>query len=58
VAQASSHFFVAKNIVEDRMSTTVTSLPQAQRVQEVARLLSGDQITEAAMETAKHLMEI
>ncbi len=58
VAQASSHFFVAKNIVEDRMSTTVTSLPKAQRVQEVARLLSGDQITEAAMETAKHLMEI
>jgi DNA repair ATPase RecN len=31
-------------------------LNEAQRVEEIARLMSGEEITEAALETAKSLM--
>jgi DNA repair protein RecN (Recombination protein N) len=57
VAQATTHFYVAKSVQNERMQTAVSVLTETERVQEVARLLSGDKITDAALDTAKHLMQ-
>lgn len=57
VAQATTHFYVAKSVQNERMQTAVSVLNEEERVQEVARLLSGDKITDAALDTAKHLMQ-
>jgi DNA repair protein RecN (Recombination protein N) len=56
-ARASHHFKVQKKVVKDRMQTNVTALDTAARLQEIARLLSGEEITSAAIANAKALLE-
>jgi DNA repair protein RecN (Recombination protein N) len=55
-AKATHHFKVEKEIIDKRTVTKVSVLNKQQRVEEVARLMSGEVITEAAMKTAKSLM--
>jgi DNA repair protein RecN (Recombination protein N) len=55
-AKAAHHFKVEKEINGNRTLTSVRLLNEAQRVEEIARLMSGEEITEAALETAKSLM--
>ena len=50
------HWRVEKKIVKDQTLSTVTSLPPEARVEEIARMLAGDRITEAAREAAKALL--
>jgi DNA repair protein RecN (Recombination protein N) len=57
-AKAKHHFLVEKYVVDERMQTKVTSLSQANRITELARLLSGESITPAAIENAKSLLAI
>ncbi|MFO7574206.1 MAG: DNA repair protein RecN [Bacteroidales bacterium] len=49
------HFFVYKNDTSDSTITYLKLLSDEERVQEVARLLSGSEITAAAIEHAKTL---
>lgn len=55
-AKASHHLKVEKHIINERTVIHVNSLEPNIRVEEIARLMSGDKITEAAIETAKALM--
>lgn len=55
-AKATSHFKVEKEIENNRTSTMVLNLNPEERVEEIARLMSGEHITDAAKENAKALM--
>jgi DNA repair protein RecN (Recombination protein N) len=55
-AKATHHFKVEKEIIYKRTVTKVSVLNKQQRVEEIARLMSGEVITDAAIETAKSLM--
>jgi DNA repair protein RecN (Recombination protein N) len=54
---ADSHYVVEKNEEKNRTVTTVKRLSEEERVHEVARLLSGEQITEAGLSGARELMK-
>jgi len=53
---ADAHFQVAKAEVGGRATATVTELAEPHRVEELARMLSGDQVTDAALENARELL--
>lgn len=51
-----SHYTVEKKKQGDRMVSSIKLLSNEDRVREVAKLMSGEKITEAAIEGAKELM--
>jgi DNA repair protein RecN (Recombination protein N) len=55
-AKARHHFKVTKHQQNDQTNVAVNFLNTDERVSEVARLMSGELITDAAIENAKHLM--
>jgi DNA repair protein RecN (Recombination protein N) len=57
-AQAHQHLLIAKkeNSKDKRMATTVVALPGVERQEELARMLSGDIVTEAARAQASELL--
>ena len=55
-AKGGQHLFVSKSILDGVTATRVTELRDESRVEEVARLMSGDEINEAAILNAKSLM--
>jgi DNA repair protein RecN (Recombination protein N) len=55
-AVADHHFFIEKQVKGDRTETTITPLEGDARIDEVARMLSGDELTEAARANAKDLI--
>ncbi|MDP4865679.1 MAG: DNA repair protein RecN, partial [Crocinitomicaceae bacterium] len=55
-AKAKHHFKVEKNLVNDRTLTSVRLLNEEEHIHEVARLMSGEEISDAAILNAKNLM--
>lgn len=55
-AKASHHMHVEKQLINNRTVTSVHFLDTNERVEEIARLMSGETITDAAMQNAKALM--
>lgn len=55
-AKGGQHLKVRKSAKEGRTTSEVVELTDHERVEETARLMSGDQINEAAMENARALM--
>ncbi|MCF8432831.1 MAG: DNA repair protein RecN [Crocinitomicaceae bacterium] len=55
-AKAKHHFKVEKNLVNDRTLTSVRLLNEEDHIHEVARLMSGEEISDAAILNAKNLM--
>jgi DNA repair protein RecN (Recombination protein N) len=55
-AKANHHLRVEKEFVDDRTSTRVKVLGHNERIEEIARLMSGELITDAAIENARALM--
>ena len=55
-AKADFHFIVEKSSDGKRTETRVRNLNDAERIDEIARLMSGEQITDSARENAKALM--
>jgi DNA repair protein RecN (Recombination protein N) len=57
-AQAHQHLLIAKKEggKDKRMATTVVQLPNTARQEELARMLSGDIVTEAARAQASELL--
>jgi DNA repair protein RecN (Recombination protein N) len=53
---ADCHFAVEKNESKNRTSTSIHKLSDQERVREVARLLSGEKVTEASLNGAKELI--
>lgn len=57
-AMADHHLFISKTQVEDRTETHVTALKKAEKVQEIARMLAGTEITKLTLEHGKELLEL
>lgn len=55
-AKAHNHLKVEKSSNAETTQTTITELTENHRVEEIARLMSGEQINEAAISNAKALM--
>ena len=57
-AQADNHLLIRKNVSEDRTYTEIDALSGEGRVQELARMISGDKITELALSNALEMRRI
>ena len=55
-ALGATHFRVAKQVENDMTTSRVHALDQTERVDEIARMLSGEQITDAARDAARVLI--
>lgn len=54
-ATADNHLYVKKAIFDNRTTTEAVLLEEAQRIDEIARMLSGNETTEVAIQAAKAL---
>ncbi len=52
------HYLVYKTLDNDTMSTKMRRLNKDERVKEIAQMLSGNKISEAAVNNARHLLKI
>ena len=57
-AVAQHHFLIRKAVHDQRTITTVSTLNEQQRVEELARMLAGETVTELALEHAQELLEM
>ncbi len=57
-AMADLHFVVEKTVAGQRTRTSIRRLGDKERTEEVASLMSGSEITEASLQSARELMEI
>ena len=57
-AKGQAHYFVYKKDTKDRTLTRIKQLEGEERVNEVARMLSGASLTEASLANAKDLLGI
>ncbi|MBC7899049.1 MAG: DNA repair protein RecN [Saprospiraceae bacterium] len=55
-SKADRHFVVEKAVLKDRTSIGVRELNAAEQVEEVARMLAGERITDAARENAREML--
>jgi DNA repair protein RecN (Recombination protein N) len=55
-ARGARHFRVAKQVKGQRAETQVEILDQAERYEELARMLAGEKVTEAARAAARSLL--
>jgi DNA repair protein RecN (Recombination protein N) len=55
-SHADHHFRIDKRIEKDRTFTTVRALQGEERVEEIARLMTGSRITEAARASAREML--
>lgn len=56
-AKGKEHYFVYKEDTPDRTVTRIKHLSDTERIQEVARMLSGASLTEASLANAKELLK-
>lgn len=55
-AKASAHYFVFKEIKEDKIVTSIKLLNQDERITAIAKMLSGERPTAAAFENAREMI--
>ena len=55
-AKGAHHWQVSKKVTDDKTLTRVEPLDDSERVDEIARMISGDTITDAAKSAAKELL--
>lgn len=56
-AMGDHHLRISKSVQDGRSFTDVSPMEHAQRIDEIARLLSGEQISDAARRNAKELLD-
>lgn len=57
-AVAQHHFLIQKHVKDERTTTMVTILSDKQRVNELARMLSGEKVTKLTKEHAEELLKM
>lgn len=57
-AQADTHLLIRKNVDQDRTYTEIEKLDTEHRIRELARMISGDKITEIALANAKEMLHL
>jgi len=55
-SQADQHFSIEKTTQNERVISSIKKLPQSERITEIARLLSGENITQASLKSARELI--
>ena len=55
-AKGQKHFLIEKIKNNDKLTTTCNSIPPSERINEIARMLSGETITEEAKAAAMKLL--
>ncbi len=55
-AKASAHYFVYKQIVNDKIATSIRLLNNDERITTIAQMLSGEKPTAAALENAREMV--
>ncbi|MDF2234889.1 DNA repair protein RecN [Albimonas sp. CAU 1670] len=55
-ARADRHFRIEKSVTDGRTRTDVAALPEAEREAEIARMLAGETVTDAARDAARALL--
>lgn len=55
-AQADRHFYIEKNVENGATKTSISPLAEEERIRELARMLGGEQISEAAIQNAEELI--
>ncbi|MBQ0028233.1 MAG: DNA repair protein RecN [Lachnospiraceae bacterium] len=56
-AMADTHYLIEKRVVEDTTITDIKRLGESERENEIARMLSGGELTETGLSNAKELIE-
>ncbi len=56
-AKADNHLLIEKTVSDDRTKTTVTPIDGDDRIKEIARIMSGQEITENIYNSAKELLD-
>jgi DNA repair protein RecN (Recombination protein N) len=56
-AQGNTHYFVYKDDEKETTETNIRRLSPDERIQEIAQMLSGSELTDAAIENAKELLK-
>jgi len=56
-ARAAAHYFVYKKEKDGRIKTKVRLLNDEERVDTIARMLSGEHISDSALQTAREMVE-
>lgn len=54
--KADAHYFVYKEIVKDQVKTNIRQLTTEERITSIAKMLSGEKPTAAAMENAREML--
>jgi DNA repair protein RecN (Recombination protein N) len=57
-SQANHHFSIEKVTQNERVVSSIKKLPESERITEIARLLSGEKITQASLKSARELIGI
>ena len=55
-AKGANHWQVSKRVVDGATLSTVATLSEDERIEEIARMLAGDTVTDAAREAARELL--
>ncbi len=55
-SHADHHFSIEKIAQNERVISSIKKLPQSERITEIARLLSGEKVTEASLKSARELI--
>ncbi len=56
-AAANQHLFISKSVKDNRTFTEVSQLSNEERIDEIARIMSGTEITEKLYDSAKELLD-
>ena len=56
-AKGTSHYQVFKQVIGEKSHTQVRALDAAERIMEIAKMMSGDNCGDAALQAAKELIE-
>jgi DNA repair protein RecN (Recombination protein N) len=51
------HFSISKHVSEDRTKTSINCLSDSERINEIARMLGGEKITQATLDHAREMLE-
>lgn len=57
-AQADTHFYIEKNVEDGITKTSIVPLTEERRISEIARMLGGEEISEAALQNAEELIKM
>lgn len=57
-AMADTHFMIEKQVVDSRSTTQIRELLPKESVEELARMLGGDEITPSALQNAREMKEL